>query len=178
MLRILLSLLLVAPSIQNVVSGRLFKSPPLAHEVVRLLQNSALHAFAAEDRTRPGWFVAALYAGDQLLTIDTVHLMPAAVRTRIAAGLFSDVYLELQETPVPGKFFVRDASADGLLTIAGGAAVDVVHGVRGTGLRFNGDPQGQQLSVGEYNRHFSVADARYAHMLGVLERALKEYSAV
>jgi hypothetical protein len=175
MLHILFSLLFLAPASQNLVSGRLFKSPPLAHEVVRLLQNNVLRAFAAEDRAGSGRFVAALYVGDQLLTIDTFRPNPAAVRKRIASGLYRDVYLELQKTAVPGTFFVQDYGADGLLTIAAGTdAVDLVHGVRGTALRFNGDPKGQQLTVAEYNRHFSVADDRYAHMLSVLKEALEK----
>ena len=113
-------------------------------------------------------------AGNQLLVIETAHPDVAVINSRIRSGLYRGVYLDLQGAPETGKFFVQDAHADGLLTVAAGTgAVDVVYGVDGRALLFNADARGQQLSDDEYNHRFTAADTRYAHMLSVLRQGLE-----
>ena len=158
----------------DLVGGGSFESPRQARDVVYMLHSASLDAFAAEDPERPGHFIAVLLAGNQLLVIETVHPEVAVINSRIRSGLYRDVYLDLQGAPETQKFFVEDAHADGLLTVAAGTgAVDVVYGVDGRALLFNADARGQQLSDDEYNARFTAADARYAHMLSVLRQGLE-----
>ena len=170
---IALVLLAMAAAV-DLVGGGSFASPRLAREVLHLLQAAPLDAFAAEDPERPGYFVAVLYAGNQLLVIDTAHPSAAVINDRIRAGLYRDVYLDLQGAPDTTKFCVQDAHADGLLTLAAGTeAVDVVYGVDVRPLLVNADAPGQELSDSQYNERVTAADARYAHMLSVLKHGLE-----
>jgi hypothetical protein len=158
----------------ELVSGRSFTSPAAARELVVLLQNAPLTAFAAPDPDNPGQFVAVLYAGDQLLVIETAHESPSQIAKRIEAQLYRDVYLELQRTRGKGKHFVQDAGADGLLTLPSGQRfVDVIDEEGAPALRFNGDPKGQDVTEAEYNARFEAADTEYARMLSILARALE-----
>jgi len=178
MSNVIVPVLLVMATAVDLVGGGSFESPRQARQVVRLLENAPLNAFAAEDPERLGHFVAVLYAGHQLLVIETAHPSAAVINGRIRAGLYREVYLDLQGAPVAGKFFVEDAHADGLLTVAAGTgAVDVVYGEDGRGLFFNADAQGQHLSDQQYNERFTAADARYAHMLTVLRLGLEQRAA-
>lgn len=158
----------------EVVSGRSFTSPAAARELVVLLQNAPIDAFAAPDPDNPGRFVAVLYAGDQLLVIGTVHRSPSQIAKRIEAQLYRDVYLELQRMRGGGKHFVQDAGADGLLTLPSGqGSVDMIDEEGAPALRFNGDPKGQDVTEAVYNARFEAADAEYARMLSILARAVE-----
>ena len=87
-----------------------------------------------------------------------------------------DVYVNLLGTPTPqGKFYVRDANADGILSaLPGSDDVDILqeNGVRLTA--FNGDTESQGLSSSDYDARLAAADARYAHLLTVLATAVRD----
>jgi hypothetical protein len=91
----------------------------------------------------------------------------------LAQRRYRDVYLHLQRSPSPGKFFFHDVGADGLLTaFPGSAAVDVLieGGVRQT--RFNGDFESQRLTRQDYEARLAAADAAYARLLKVLAASI------
>jgi hypothetical protein len=176
MLDFVLASLLIGLVDQDVVSGRSFLSPPLARDVVRLMESRALRGFAVEDATGPGRFVAAVLAGNQLLVLEASHPAPALIARQIAARRYRAAYFELRRAPVPGKFIVRDVGADGLLTL-NREPVDVVfeNGHRRT---FDGSLSDDEPSHGEYNRWFAAADERYAYVLTALKRALERRSKI
>jgi hypothetical protein len=177
MRRLLLVILLAsAPTLHAVPAPA---SPTLARELVRLLENASMQAFAAVDPTQSGRFVAALHVPGQLLVVEAEHPARLAVEQRIRAGMFQDVYLDLQGTPAPqGKFFVLDANADGLLAARpGSGSVDVVYEDGTKTMRFDGDARGQHLSENDYDARFTAADAQYAHLLAVLKMAFEARSA-
>jgi hypothetical protein len=150
-------------------------SPVLAREVMRMMENGSMDAFAATDPAQPDYFVAVLRFPTQLLVVSATHPSASVVAQRIGAGVYRDVYLDLQGTPtVKGKFFVQDAAADGLLAaIPGSGTVDVVYENGTTTTLFNGDFRGQHLSEAAYDARLLQADARYAHILMVLKSALE-----
>jgi hypothetical protein len=162
-------------ALQGGISGRGFVSPILARDVVHLLQNASLDAFAAADPDAHGRFVAALYVPEQLLVIETSHPSTAAIQAKIKAGQYRNVYLDLQGSASPdGRFFVLDAGADGLLaTPPAQRRVDVVDDGGARPLLFNTDIRGQHLSESEYNARLASADVTYTHALTVLKAALQ-----
>jgi hypothetical protein len=146
-------------------------SAAAAGELGRKLEVAGLDAIAAVDPEQPDTFVAALYIpGGQLLVVSAHHPSADAIRYRIAAGQYRDVYVDVQGTPTPdGKFFVQDARADGILSARPGTGdVDVIYedGVHRT--MFNGDTKGQHLTDEQYDAKLAAADARYARMLALL----------
>jgi hypothetical protein len=97
----------------------------------------------------------------------------AAVAYRISRHEYREVYLDLQGSPTrEDKFFVQDASADGILSaLPDSGDVDVLYedGVRQT--LFNGDFEAQHLTSAEYKVRLTAADARYARLLKLLASA-------
>jgi hypothetical protein len=152
-----------------------FASPLVARELAHRLQNASLQAFAAADPEQPGAFIAVLYVPEQLLVIEAFHPATAALQGRIGAGQYREAYLDLQGTPTPqGRFFVLDASADGLLTGAPGqGSVDMIDDGGRPSLLLNGDLRGQDVSNAEYNARIMDADTKYARLLKVLITGLE-----
>jgi hypothetical protein len=139
------------------------------------LKSASMDAFAASDTTQPGRFIAALSVPGQLLVVSATHPSPALIEQRIAAGMYRDVYLDLQGTPTTaGKLFVQDADADGLVNaLPNSGAVDVLYENGSLSARFDGDPKPQGLTSKEYVARFEQADAEYAHALAILKAALE-----
>jgi hypothetical protein len=151
-------------------------SAQAARSLVYLLDNGQRQAVAAVDPAEDGAFVAALYIpGGQLLVVRARHPSADAVRYRIDAGQYREVYLDLQATPDPkGKFFVQDANANGILSaVQGSGDVDVLYedGVRQT--LFDGKARAQGLTAAEYDAKLAAADAKYADMLKLLAAKLQ-----
>jgi hypothetical protein len=169
-----LVLLFIVIAVTSPAAGE-FASAKRAADFVHALQIAGMDAFAASDPAEEGRFVAALFVPGQLLVVSAKHPSAAAVRQRIAAGMYRDVYLDLQGTPTTeGKFFVQDSQADGLLNATrGGGGVDVVYFDGARTLLFNGNPRAQHLSDEQYDAAFDDADSRYAQMLEVLDMAFK-----
>jgi hypothetical protein len=151
-------------------------SAEAARALVYLLQNGQREAIAAVDPAEDEAFVAALYIpGGQLLVVRARHPSADAVRYRIDAGQYREVYLDLQATPDPtGTFFVQDANANGILSaVQGSGDVDVLYedGVRQT--LFNGKARAQGLTAAEYDAKLAAADAKYAELLKLLAAKLQ-----
>lgn len=176
MLNLPLALFLTSALSTQLFDGRHFASPVVARELAHLLQNAVLQAFAAPDPRRPGAFVAVLYVPEQLLVVEAYHPATAALQRRIAAGQYREVYLDLQGTPTSERrFFVLDANANGLLTaVPGHQSVDMLDDGSRPSLLLNGDPQGQGVSVAEYDARIMAGDAKYAELLKVLRDALRD----
>jgi hypothetical protein len=176
MLHLLLISWLTALPGQALVSGRSFESPPLAREVVRLIENRALDGFAVTDESRPGLIVAALLAGNRLLVVEARPPMPAAIEKALQARRYRAVFARLRRPDVLDTFFVRDVGRDGLLAHNQGSAdVVVADGQRRT---FDGDRGEHDLSGAEYNQWFEAVDTRYAHALTVLAQALQRTTSI
>jgi hypothetical protein len=150
-------------------------SPALARDFVQALQSASMDAFAASDPTQSGRFVAALYVPGQLLVVSATHPSHDLVEQRINAGLYRDVYLDLQGTPtVAGKVFVQDTGADGLVNAApNSGAVDVLYENGSLAARFDGNPKAQGRTAQDYDERFAKADADYSHALTVLKSAFE-----
>ena len=174
---LLLPFLLTTPFLATVgvdLSAQAFLSADAAGDLVYALDGSGFHAIATADPEEPGRFVAALYIpGSQLLVVSALHPSVDAVAYRISRREYREVYLDLQGSPTPeDKFFVQDASADGILSaLPDSGDVDVLYedGVRQT--LFNGDFEAQHLTSAEYNARLTAADARYARLLKLLASA-------
>ena len=154
-----------------------FESVDAAYTLTRALERSGLDAIAAAVPNEPGMFVAALYLpGRTLLVVSARH--PSAERTAslIATHRYRDVFVDLRGTPTPqGKFYVRDANADGILSaLPDSGEVDMVRedGVGQT--LFNGQTASQGLTSSQYDTRLASADARYAHLLTVLASAVHD----
>lgn len=173
-----LALCLASTLSPQLIGVRHFASPLVARELAHQLQNAALQAFATADPDQPGAFVAVLYVPEQLLVVEAFHPATAALQGRIAAGQYREAYLDLQGTPTPqGRFFVLDASADGLLTaVPGQGSVDMIDDGGRPSLLLNGDPRGQEVSNAEYNARITDADTKYTRLLKVLIAALESRS--
>jgi len=161
----------------STVQARPFESADAAYNLTRALDRAGLNAIAAAVPNEPGTFVAALYQpGRNLLVVSASHPSGERISNGIAMHRHREVYLNLLGTPTPqGKFYVRDANADGILSaLPGSDDVDVLqeNGVRQTA--FNGDTKSQGLSSSDYDARLAAADARYARLLTVLASAVRD----
>jgi hypothetical protein len=155
--------------------ARPFESADAAYALARALDQSGLTAIATAVPHEPGMFVAALYfPGSQLLVVSARHPSPERIASRIAMRRYREAYLSLLGTPMPqGKFYVRDANADGILSaLPDSGDVDLVRegGVRQTS--FDGQTESQGLTSTQYDIRLAAADARYADLLTVLASAV------
>lgn len=155
--------------------ARPFESADAAYALARALDQSGLTAIATAVPHEPGMFVAALYfPGSQLLVVSARHPSPDRIASRIAMRRYREAYVSLLGTPTPqGKFYVRDANADGILSaLPDSGDVDLVRegGVRQTA--FDGQTDSQGLTSTQYDIRLAAADARYADLLTVLASAV------
>lgn len=155
-------------------------SPSKAKELVALLQEKKLTAFAAPE-IGPR-FVAVLYVpGVQLLLAGASYGRPMDFDYYMFHKQFQEMYMELKSSPLSAeKFFVEDALADGLVAMPGkGMAPDSVS-VGAERRAFDGDfadpkrKNQKKISQEEYVKMFATADARYAALLDILVAALKK----
>ena len=147
-------------------------------DLIRALNDASLDAIATVDPTEPGAFIAALHIkGGQLLVVRARHPSVDALKRRLEAHQFRDVYIDLQSTPtLPGKLFVMDSGADGLPSDADQPAnVDVIYEDGSRQTMFNG-AHAQQLKAAEYRKQLHDADVEYTRLLNVLNAALARYS--
>jgi hypothetical protein len=159
----------------DALGWRTIASARLARDVVHLLQNAALDAFAVADSGQPGRLVAALYVPEQLLVIETTLPSRLAIEARIAAGEYRDVYWTLQSiAPTTQRFFVLDADADGLLAAREGDRVDTVYDGISEPLLVTGHPSDPDRSETDYEARLTSADAKYARALTHLKAGLEQ----
>jgi len=168
----LLAVVLVGASAAAALAAN--QSAPLARDLVAALEAASLDSIAAADPMEEGRFVAALHVPGQLLVISAKHPSMTAIAQRITAGLYRDVYLDLQGTPTAeGKFFVQDTGEDGIVNAPRGqGSIDVVYRDGKTTIVFNGDARAQGMNGAEYDKALDQADADYARALGVLKSAI------
>jgi hypothetical protein len=159
----------------DALGGRTIVSARLARDVVHVLQNAALDAFAVADSGQPGRFVAALYVPEQLLVIETTLPSRRAIEALIAAGQYRDVYLTLHSSaPTNQRFFVLDADADGLLAARAGDRVDAVYDGISEPLLVTGHPSDPDRSEADYEARLTSADTKYARALNHLKAGLEQ----
>ena len=159
----------------DVIDGRTFASPRLARDVVHLLRNAPLSAFAVADSSQPGRVVAALYVPEQLLVIDATLPSSPAINAQRAAGEYRDVYLTLQSSPpTDQRFFVLDADADGLLAAWEDDRVDIVYAGNSEPLVVTGHRRDPVRSEAEYEAGLMSADSKYAGALTLLKAGLEQ----
>lgn len=146
-------------------------SATLAAELTSLMAGRQLEALAGKDTIDADRYVAALAMPGQLLVVSARHATPVHLETKIAAGEFREVYLDLNGASLAGtRILITDAGANGLRAMH--ETVDVVdRGAAGT-IRLDGNPSGQRLSRTAYRSAVADADAQYARMLRVLLTAV------
>jgi len=152
-----------------------YASSPVAQEFVHQLQNRSLTAFAAVDPNDPSRFVAAQMSSHKTLSLVSArHRLTAVLATKMQRRAYDEVYFELLRSKVPGRLFVQDADADGLLhAFSGSGSVDVAW-ENGSTIQFNSDPESQGLTDALYQSAFESLDRRYAEALMILTVALEK----
>jgi len=157
-------------------------SPARVKELVALLQSKKLEAFAVKDAAEAGRFVAVyLVPNVQLMLISAGYERPTDVEYRIYQKDFTNAYAELNSSVLAkDKVFFQDALCDGLLPKATNGAEDIV--TIGTAKRvFNGDyndpkkkPDPKKISLEDYVKAYSEADAKYTSLVTMLLEELKK----
>ena len=148
----------------------------IATQVAAQLDAQKLDAFAAEDPTEAGRFVAAIYVGEHILAISAVHPTPAWVRQDITAGNYRQVYSVLSTSAnTEGRLFVTDFGAPGLrATRKPNEAFDMTWRDSTRQATFDGNWRAQNFSEVEYRERFAADERQYTEMLQVLARALQD----
>ena len=146
-----------------------------ATQVAAALNAGHLDAFAAEDPSKPGRFVAALYVGGHILAIAGTYPESSFIRQRIAAGDHKQAYIDLSSARNrQGRLFVEDYGAPGLRPTRGAnEPFDITSHDGSRRTLYNGDWRTQKLSEAEYHQRFAADDREYRNMLSVLLGALK-----
>lgn len=141
-------------------------SASLAEELAALMAERQLEAVAGTDSAEDDRFVAAMYIPGQLLVVSARYSAPDTAELKITNREFREVYMDLNAASIAGtKILITDTQANGLQ--ADDDTADMVD--RGDGiLRFDDDPEAQDLSRDEYRNAFVEADGQYARMLEVL----------
>ena len=153
------------------------QSAAAAITVKALLEQSKMESIATRDPEEPGRYIAALYIQDsQLLVVSAPYAVPAALDRLIAAGSYTDAYVNLQSVQDHrGHFFIVDSLANGLKKVPD---VDQLFDSTTTDgsvtVMFDGKWDAQKLSADAYDSTFAKDDARYARMLTILANELKK----
>jgi hypothetical protein len=158
------------------------RSSACVKELVALLQSKKLEAFAVKDAGDGGRFVAVyLVPNVQLMLISAGYERPTDVEYRIYQKDFTNAYAELNSSVLAkDKVFFQDALCDGLFPKSTNGAEDIV--TIGTAKRvFNGDyndpkkkPDPKKLSLEDYVKAYSEADAKYTSLITMLLEELKK----
>jgi hypothetical protein len=150
--------------------GQDSKSAATARELARVLDGAKLDSVAAADPSEPGTFVAVLYIqGTQMLVVSAKYAAPSLLVDKIGKKDFRDVYIDLNSASVAGsKIFVMDQLADGLSPKPESDQPADTWEQGASQLVFDGDFKKAKLSEADYQKAFSDADARYAHILTLL----------
>ena len=151
------------------------KSPVLAEELGKLMDDSGLTAIAARDSNVENRYTAALYfSGRQLLVIEADYEAPQLLDVKIVAGNYRDVYVDLNSSsPLETRLFVNDYGANGLIRLPTDGIADRFTRANQE-LLLNGDWGGQQMSETSYSEAYSTADSDFAEMLSLLITQVKE----
>ncbi len=145
------------------------KSAAVAKELVQVMQQKKLDAIAAKLPAPDGHYAAAMYfANVQLLVVSGQYPVPVLMEPRLAAKEYRDIYMELSGTVAPAtKVFVQDMGEPGLSQRKQDNTFDTWNG-SGKTVMFDGEPDRQKMSDGDYAKTFSDADETYARILTAL----------
>jgi hypothetical protein len=152
-------------------------SAQLVTELVKLLTDKGLNAYAVEDPARPEHFVAVLaYPGVQLLVASARSTSTDYLKWQIAHKQYAEAYSALNGSAVPAtKVFFQDLGCDGLT--ADGAQVDVMYERAAHQVLFDGNGKSSGLSKAEYAKKRAAAEAQYSTMLSMLLESLRASAA-
>jgi hypothetical protein len=152
------------------------KSAALAKELVTLMGERKLDAFAVQDPATPGYFVAVRpYPDVQLLIVGAQSSSVDYVKYQLDRKDYGEVYSALNASAVPEtKVFVQDMGCDGLQKA--GEHVDVLYEKAATQVLFDGSGKASGLSKTEYATKAAATDAHYTKMLGMLIAGLRNSS--
>jgi len=145
------------------------KSAAVAKELVQVMDSKKLDSIAAKIATPEGTYAAALYFPNvQLLVISGHYSAPQLMEPRLAGRQYRDTYMELSGTVTPDtKIFVQDMGEPGLSSRKQDNMFDTWNQA-GKIVVFDGDPDKQKMSDGEYQKAFSAADEEYVKILSAL----------
>jgi hypothetical protein len=152
--------------------GQQSRSARPADELGRLLTAQQRTMVAASVPDEPDRFVAAsLIPGFGLLVISARTPAGAFLADCVKRKAFEDAYSYLNGTALAdGKFFVQDTGGDGLRVRQPGetAAFDVTYENVTRKVLFDGNAEGQHMTIAQYQAAVDGADARYAKLLTLL----------
>ncbi len=170
--RLLSTFLVVFISAGTAAAGTLERSSNVAAQLVQLMQEQKLDAYAAEDPQVPGRFVAAMLVPDvQLLVVAAETTAPHYLRAQLAQRNYREVYVTLHSSAVPQtKLFFQDMGCNGLNDQNGG--IDIMYERASTQTVFDGDWKSQKLSKSAYEEKLQTAERKYAEALSALTRAV------
>ena len=149
------------------------KSAPLARELTALLSERHLDAFAVEDPSRPGFFVAVRsYPGVQLLVVGGKSSAIDYIKYQLDRKDYSEAYTALHTSASPEtKLFVHDMGCDGLTRESD--QVDVVYGKGADQVLFDGTGKASGLAKDAYNTKVTAVDAEYTALLDIVLKAIR-----
>jgi hypothetical protein len=145
------------------------KSAGIAKELVQVMDAKKLDSIAAKIPSTEGTYAAALYFPNvQLLVISGNYPVPQLMEPRLAGKQYRDTYMELSGTVTPdSRIFVQDMGEPGLSSKRQDSLFDTWNRA-GKIVVFDGDPDKQKMSDGDYEKAFTSADEEYAKILTAL----------
>ncbi len=145
------------------------KSAAIAKELIQVMDSKKLDSIAAKIATPEGTFAAALYFPNvQLLVISGHYSAPQLMEPRLAGKQYRDTYMELSGTVTPdSRVFVQDMGEPGLSSKKQDNLFDTWNRA-GKVVVFDGEPDKQKMSDGDYQKAFAAADDEYAKILSAL----------
>jgi hypothetical protein len=159
-------MVLLAPCVATAQGS---KSAAVAKELVQVMEQKKLEAVAAKLPAPDGHYAAAMYfANVQLLVVSGQYPVPQLMEPRLAAKEYRDIYMELSGTVAPAtKVFVQDMGEPGLAQRKQDNTFDTWNHA-GKTVVFDGEPDKQKMSDGDYAKSFGEADEQYARILSAL----------
>jgi hypothetical protein len=150
-------------------------SGDLAKQLVTVMIERKLDAFAAQDPAKPGYFVAVrTYPGVQMLVVGAQSNSTDYIKYQIERHDYGEAYSALNASAVPEtKVFLQDMGCDGLQT---DEHVDVMYEKASSQVVFDRNGKASGLSKSAYAAKLTAADAHYRTMLEMLLSDLRRSS--
>jgi hypothetical protein len=154
--------------------GQDCKSAPLAKELTTLLAERRLDAFAVQDPSRPGFFVAVRsYPGVQLLVVGGSSSAIDYITYQLARKDYGEVYSALHSSAASAtKLFVHDMGADGLTRESD--QVDVVYEKDADQMLVDRAGRASGLSKEAYASKVTAIDEEYAALLDIVLKEIRQ----
>jgi hypothetical protein len=149
-------------------SAQASKSAAVAKELVQVMDAKKLDSIAAKVAGEGNYAAALFFPNVQLLVISGHYSAPQLMEPRLTGKQYRDAYMELSGTVAANsKIFVQDMGDPGLSVKKQDNLYDTWNQA-GKIVMFDGDPDKQKLSDGDYQKAFAAADEEYAKILGAL----------